>query len=153
MGERFAAFLQGRTDQAGNIEPLQLVAFTDPNDLLSYNLKCWYYLNVLKHHKEIREKKIKDEGLYRKYFERCKPPKDDRLSNEMTEKQQSFWEATDKYIDITDVTVNLPGAGYPFIFADPVSAHSKYFDNETTFQLIACGGKKGAQEPKECPES
>ena len=153
LGERFAAFLRGRTDQARNIEPLQLVAFTDPNDLLSYNLKCWYYLNVLKHHKEIREKKKRDEGLYRKYFKRCTIPKDDPLLNEKTEKQQSFWKATDRYVDITDVTVSLSGAGFPFIFADPVSAHSKYFDDETIFQLIACGGKIGGQGPNKCPES
>ena len=107
----------------------------------------------MKHHKEIREKKKRDEGLYRKYFKRCKLPKNDLLLKEKTMKQQSFWEATERYIDITDVTVYLSGLGYPSVFADPVSAHSKYFDDETIFKLIACGGNMDTRTPNKCPES
>nr|VFK14065.1 MAG: hypothetical protein BECKLPF1236B_GA0070989_105520 [Candidatus Kentron sp. LPFa] len=60
LGAGFNEFLKRRIDNdelpGHAVPPLQLVAFTDPNDLLSYNLKCWYYLRVLRYHDFVKAK-------------------------------------------------------------------------------------------------
>jgi len=137
-------------------KPLQVVAFTDPNDLLSYNLKCWYYLHVLRN-KDITTEQLNkylDEGglnkrrtFFSKMFaEGCVP------SGEIWKsKYDELWKQVTS-ISIVDVTMNLAGWKFPGFYADPAMAHSKYFEKneEKIEQLIACGGSSKDGQPRKC---
>jgi hypothetical protein len=51
VGAGFKRFLQLRKPEnpgADAADPLQVVAFHDPDDVLSYNLRCWYHVALLK---------------------------------------------------------------------------------------------------------
>jgi hypothetical protein len=160
LGKGFNQFLQIRKEKAEKPEetenPLQVVAFTDPNDLLSYNLKCWYYLHVLRNKDITREqlKKYLNEGplnkkrtFFSKMFgEGCVPRGETWITkyNELWERETS--------ISIVDVSMNLAGWKFPGFYADPGMAHSKYFEkNEDKIErLIACGGSSRDGVSKKC---
>jgi hypothetical protein len=149
LGEGFQEFIEGRVNKSENywkkVEPLQLVAFTDPNDLLSYNLKCWYYLRVLRYHDGIKKQK---EAGHTKFidhwFKSCEPDPNATTEHKKEEikKREAFWKVAEDYVSIADVSVNLKGIRYPRLFAEPSGAHSHYFDDDTIYKLIARGGQK-----------
>lgn len=150
LGKGFNQFLEIRKEKAVKPEetenPLQVVAFTDPNDLLSYNLKCWYYLHVLRNKDITKEQLDKyrdksqlstDRTFFSKMFSESCVPKDEpwiSYYNELWKRETS--------ISIVDVSMNLAGWKFPGYYADPGMAHSKYFEkNEDKIErLIACGG-------------
>nr|VFJ96790.1 MAG: hypothetical protein BECKLFY1418A_GA0070994_10638 [Candidatus Kentron sp. LFY] len=161
LGTGFDRFVKRRIDNDGLSEhvvpPLQLVAFTDPNDLLSYNLKCWYYLRVLQEHDAIRRMSGETEGeqekFFENYFDSCEVERQDKSEQQVAiEKKirEKFWQAVDRQVRISDVTANLKGIRYPLLFADPSGAHSQYFKDETIFGLIACGGASKSAEQMQC---
>lgn len=143
LGSGFDDFLQKRIhgglsgDGVGNksreeMPALQVVAFSDENDLLSYNLKCWYYLSVIR---------FKDGVRGKSKFDNCG-----------TGEEQAFWRTVEEQITITEVLVNL-GFRVPGLFADPIGAHSNYWQAEEVHRLIACGADKvdGSVKGKSCP--
>ncbi len=149
LGEGFQEFIEGRINKSENywkkVAPLQLVAFTDPNDLLSYNLKCWYYLRVLRYHDDIKKQEgASHTGFINRWFKSCEPDPRKRSDLRIAEKKrrEAFWKVADDYVSIADVSVNLKGIRYPRLFAEPSGAHSHYFDDETIYKLIARGGQK-----------
>nr|VFK58022.1 MAG: hypothetical protein BECKTC1821F_GA0114240_102134 [Candidatus Kentron sp. TC] len=164
LGTGFDRFAKRRVDKGSEsygyaASPLQLVAFTDPNDLLSYNLKCWYYLRVLREQKDIQRMSGETEGeqekFFKNYFSSCEVDEQEGKPKGLIvaekEKRKGFWEAAmDKYVKISDVTANLKGIRYPLLFSDPSGAHSQYFEDETIFGLIACGGASGTAERISC---
>nr|VFK44905.1 MAG: hypothetical protein BECKTC1821D_GA0114238_102232 [Candidatus Kentron sp. TC] len=165
LGTGFDRFVKRRVDGdelSGYASPLQLVAFTDPNDLLSYNLKCWYYLRVLREHDELRDQdglriseKTEQERkkFFENYFNSCEVEQKDKTGEFISAEKKiraGFWKAADRYVRISDVTANLKGIRYPLLFADPSGAHSQYFEDETIFGLIACGGASGTAERISC---
>jgi hypothetical protein len=143
LGKGFNQFLTARKEKTE--DPLQVVAFTDPNDLLSYNLKCWYYLHVLRNKditKEQLEKYLdmgslnKKRTFFKKMFgESCLPREEPWMTayNELWKRETS--------ISIVDVSMSLAGWKFPGLYADPGMAHSKYFekDEDEIVRLIACG--------------
>ena len=145
LGKGFDQFLTARKEKTEN--PLQVVAFTDPNDLLSYNLKCWYYLHVLRN-KDITKKQLdkyldmgslnKKRTFFKKMFsESCMPRGEPWRTayNELWKRETS--------ISIVDVSMSLAGWKFPGLYADPGMAHSKYFEKneDEIVRLIACGSK------------
>ena len=147
LGVGFAKFLEGRVNGGNKQNPLQLVTFTDPNDLLSYNLKCWYFHRVLKH--LTKNKKSPKKGEYDFKVNSCKlPPISDLNHNDAVKDHDVLWES--KLITITDVTLDLRGLEYPYVFDYPPGAHSAYFSDKDTYKLIACGGSQGKNEADEC---
>lgn len=138
LGSGFAAFLEQRQAQAE--DPLQIVAFTDPNDMLSYNLKCWYYLNVLRFHPKIRAERNKDKTLDRRWFRKC---------NQMGD--EIMWAQAADVVSLSDVSLKLAIA-LPFIFANPAAAHSNYFEDDRVVKMIACGGSQETNGPKACQQ-
>ena len=51
-GLGFRDFLELRAaggSQGNNPEPLQIVSFHDPDDIFSYDMKCWYHQSVTRH--------------------------------------------------------------------------------------------------------
>lgn len=150
IGVGFAHFLEGRDKGSNTQSPLQLVAFTDPNDLLSYNLKCWYYLRVLKYYDQVKEQQKKDNYFYQKYFSSCNLPTEPDHRHAVQMKRAELWNYTKNSISLTDVTVDFSNLEYPYVFDDPGAAHSAFFTDKTIHRLIACGGKKGKIEPDKC---
>lgn len=146
--------------QNREIKALEILAFTDPNDLLSYNLKCWYYLHVLRH----KNKNLVDE-LYEKYknsrpidklsktkfFDRlfsnnCDMAKNDEFYQKYSRKLwEKIWD-NERSVSLIDISVNLPGLKilppiYSF-FTDPKHAHSYFKNDDNIISLISCGGNK-----------
>lgn len=161
LGEGVGQFLEIRKQNASKLqgkkkEPIQVVAFTDPNDLLSYNLKCWYYLHVLRNKDITTEqlnKYLEEGGLNKRrtffskmFAEGCVPS-----GKIWKSKYDELWKQDDS-ISIVDVTMNLAGWKFPGFYADPGMAHSKYFEKneEKIERLIACGGISKDGRPREC---
>ncbi len=161
LGRGFDQFLDTRKSEARrgpelDEDPLQVVAFTDPNDLLSYNLKCWYYLHVLRNKESTRAqlKEYLDKGglngrrmFYSKMFgEGCVP------NGKLWKKKYNDLWSTETSISITDVSMSLAGLKFPGLYADPEAAHSKYFNanEDEIVQLIACGGNSSEDRHREC---
>lgn len=58
FSDGLSGFLKTRSDarQRGVLNrPLQIVSFHDPDDLLSYNLKCWFHSAILKGDEEVKD--------------------------------------------------------------------------------------------------
>jgi hypothetical protein len=135
LGTRFQTFLDTRLTSRqvpDRVEPLQIVAFTDHDDFLSFNLKCWYYLNVLRFNQDIvreRERHTSAGGkVDAKYqFKRCE-----------SGGEKEFWDVISDKITISNVIVRL-GLRVPWLFSNPVGAHSNYWRDDEVHQLIACG--------------
>lgn len=149
LGEGFQEFIEGRINKSRSywkeVDPLQIVAFTDPNDLLSYNLKCWYYLRVLRYHDDIKKQMGEDKGNFIKHwFKSCEPDTGNSPQRQEAElkTREEFWKVAEDYVSIADVTVKLKGIRYPRLFADPSGAHSHYFNDDIVYKLIARGGQK-----------
>jgi len=111
---------------------LQVVAFTDHDDFLSFNLKCWYYLNVVRFNRDVlkeRERHTRPDGTVdAKYqFKRCD-----------SGGEKEFWDLIRKKITISNVIVRL-GLRVPWLFSNPLGAHSNYWVDDEVHQLIACG--------------
>lgn len=153
LGKGFDQFLTARKKKIEH--PLQVVAFTDPNDLLSYNLKCWYYLHVLRN-KDITKEQLdkylgmgslnKKRTFFKKMFsESCLPSAEPWRTT-----YEELWKR-DTSISIIDVSMSLAGWKFPWLYADPGMAHSKYFEKneDEIVRLIACGANDS--KPGECP--
>ena len=136
LGEGFSNFLDERAKSTE--QPLEVVAFTDPNDLLSYNLKCAYYMNVLKQDPGIKRWRKEDQLSVRHWFERC-----NKKGNEVV------WEKSDRHVSITDVTLNL-AEPIPYFVANPTGAHSNYFTDERVLDMIACGAQAATNAAQDC---
>jgi hypothetical protein len=151
LGIGFTKFLELRK------APLQVVTFTDPNDLLSYDLKCWYDRHVLRwrDHVESAAKTYATEtgNGTRIYYEQvftCPPPTD----GEWLERYRALWNEEKRSIQLVDVSVGFHGwKSFRPIIADPSSAHSRYFQKgeSAVHRLIACGGEP-TEEPRACPK-
>lgn len=133
LGTGFEEFIAKRQDFP-EIEALQVVSFTDNNDLLSYNLKCWYYMKVLVYEKHIKSVS----GVFN-----ADGRKNDPLFSCQPELTAPFWEAASKYIKFADVTINLSAFVIPWLYAEPLSAHSGYFEEQAVYDFVACGGERG----------
>jgi hypothetical protein len=131
------------------VRPLQVVAFTDHDDFLSFNLKCWYYLNVIKFDESIiaRRKHYIDNGATiprELQFKRCEAGG-----------KKEFWDIVGNKITMSNVIVRL-GFHVPWIFSNPIGAHSNYWVDSEVHRLIACGaaeshsGNMGAVQIKTC---
>jgi hypothetical protein len=150
LGAGFTKFLETRK------APLQVVTFTDPNDLLSYDLKCWYDKHVLRgkaHVVSEAETYAQDTGhgtriYYEKVFT-CPPPTDKVWSN----LYRALWHKEKESIQLVDVSISLLGwRSLRPVIADPLSAHSGYFENERDiYRLIACGGEPN-KKVRACPK-
>ena len=133
LGTRFEEFIAKRRELP-EIDALQVVSFTDNNDLLSYNLKCWYYMNVLRYEEHIKS--------VSREFTADEREHDPRFSCHR-EATATFWEVAGKYIKFADVTIYLSEFVIPWLYAEPVSAHSGYFEENAVYELVACGSKRG----------
>jgi hypothetical protein len=82
----------------------QIVAFSDPNDILSWRLRP----------------------------QDLKVPRPDRGS-----------------VKLTNVYLSNGEFSIPYVFSDPTTAHTGYFDNPTVMQLLLCGASNWAVDA--CP--
>lgn len=173
LGDKFRRFLDKRAVEGK--EALQVVTFTDPNDLLSYNMKCWYHRNVVRlEHKDriaddifgyakeraaLQDLSESSVGtapetalstLFRQIYGRVFQCGRDEQRGELADLYDKTWKHAQDYIDLAEVSMSLSGLRYPNLAADPKAAHSRYFDDETLYRLIACGGTAGGKTPGEC---
>jgi len=142
LGRGFNHFLEKRASAAEESEadanPIHIMAFSDPNDLLSYDLKCWYYLSVLRYNTDIIEKitelkrkeKIDKIPLDSKYY-----------FNNCQKYNSEFWKLVSKKVLISTIDVNLASWNIPFIYADAIGAHTRFFESQLISGLIACGSE------------
>lgn len=156
IGTEFSDFLKLRKNR------LQIVAFHDPDDVLSYNLKCWFHHTVLKHMdttkklinneaKRLAEmepsdvspkSKISTEGgvgrtLRDTLFNTCnmqelKTPEERTLFS-------NIWSDAEKELKLVDAAVRLGGWKLPFLVADPSGIHSNYFYDKTVHNWLING--------------
>jgi len=149
LGDGFRRFLDARIEERGSA--LQLVAFTDRNDLLSYNLKCWYERHVLRWSPTFLEKLARMEYIVsRQELVNAVTSCGSRQRTQLRDHLDEIWEKEEKAIEITDVTAKLKGIRAPWIMANPESAHSHFFQDELIHQLIACGGDRESRKARSC---
>ena len=156
LGTNFNKFLNKR--ESNTKRPLTIVAFSDPNDVLTYNLKCWYYHHILRWTTETRnlmntylEKtetvKVGNKNVFYKnmFGNFCKPE-----NPKWEDTYKKLWDL-EKSVSISDVSVNLSGIKLHGLYTDVLNAHS-YFKrgNNTVPNLIVCGGSAEGVKAKDC---
>ncbi len=159
LGNGFRNFLVNRDISQ---QPLQITSFSDPNDLLTYNLKCWYYLHVLRHQPHVRQRAVQYHNetgqdlrtFHEKLFSDCSMIDSDRgKESEFAVKWRDIYDElwlSEDSINLADVSVNLRGLQLPSFYSDPNAAHTNYFDEgeNNIFKLIAQGGEASNQSTK-----
>lgn len=152
VGRGFARFLELRN--RGNEHKLQIVAFHDPDDILSYNLSCWYHVMVLKHLPSTRDTLIKEakhraeqtgrrwgderrslqDNLFNKTCSKddLKDPKDKQMWSEILQADQSG-------VSVIDATMRLKGLRIAGLIANPLAVHSNYFYDEKVHTWLVHG--------------
>ena len=156
IGNGFKAFLELHAAHSGNATPnrLQVVAFHDPDDFLSYNLSCWYYETILKKLPETRDR-LQKEAEFRAIQEKSKVGDERRkLGDTMFGKNCSkrklanpadislfddIWGHESNLLALKDATVRLRGRRVEWIAADPLAVHSNYFSDESIHKWIVNG--------------
>jgi len=144
----FAKFLETRSE----IGPLQVVAFHDPDDLLSYDLKCWFHLNITKNldstkmfiDNQARERSNNSgknfyserTSLFNSLFGTCS-----EKSLEVVDDQLLFSELWNrqKGLNLVDARVRLKTFNVPLLFANPTGIHSNYFEDELVHRWLVKG--------------
>lgn len=155
IGKDFDRFLEIRKEFAS--EPLQLVAFTDHNDLLSYSLRCWYQSQVLYEspaylsiYNELLEDDPELDQPFSDAIKLCRPayPDDESIAPAV----QSLWQQveSERRFILSEVSIQIHGARLPSIAADPAGVHSNYFDDDLVNRLIVCGANEGTEAPGPC---
>ena len=157
VGDGFREFLKIRMAEdavAQGVTPMQLVAFHDPDDLLSYNLSCWYHLSVLRKlrqtkqaiHEEAMARSKKDQrrlGTHRveilAALERDACIGDGQISDRDRRLKEIIWQHEGQYLRMVDAAVRLRGLRMKWAFASPLDVHSNYFDDERVHQWLAFG--------------
>ncbi|RDE24186.1 hypothetical protein DV711_00890 [Motiliproteus coralliicola] len=140
IGAEFSNFLEMRDRR------LRIVSFHDPDDLLSYDLKCWYKNNILKELETTKElielqaianvadngseigderKKIRDAIFGVCKEEELKTKTDKTLYG-------SIWEKSEEKLELINVGVRLESDwNIPWTFSDPYGIHSNYFTDKS----------------------
>ncbi len=165
IGIDFRRFLENRTELAKRlghpIEPLQLVAFTDPNDLLSYSLWCWYQGYVLRIQPEMMEQLRKlrrtnseHEKDFLEAIRTCwRPDSSNKFAGVVSDALRSLWSEAQQELKISEVSVHLQSLRVAGLFTEPSGAHSNYFHDDMIYNLIACGIKEGGRASGPCAEN
>lgn len=154
IGRGFQYFLELRNLDNSENERLQIVSFHDPDDILSYNLECWYYQSVLKEFegtkilidKEAKSRAVNNNTdigderseLRKTLFQNnCESNK--HLTLEEKQLYSQIWGLRENRIDMINVGVRLKSLRFPWIIANPKSVHSNYFTDETIHEWLAIG--------------
>ena len=155
VGSGFQEFLELR-GQGGNRLPLQIVSFHDPDDLLSYNLSCWYHVAVLKD-SEPTLKRMDKEADFRAKLKSTEVGDErralrDRLFNENCSKGK-FRDSADRtlfeelqssnLLALRSATVRLQGWRIQALAASPLEVHSNYFRDPRVHRWLADGHSNG----------
>lgn len=154
-GRGFNDFLKLRLSSSDARNPLQMVAFHDPDDLLSYNLKCWYVHNVLKYQNETKRKiNAKAKQLFDenpRQFEdgvgQAKAKVRETLFSGCSDSDIAEWQDKELFrsitetgdVSIVDAKVRLKGNRLSWVFADPTGVHSNYFTDAKVHSWLAGG--------------
>jgi hypothetical protein len=121
LGVNFQKFVDLKTTSGASV--LQIVSFTDHNDLLSYDLKCSYASNVLR-------------------YDKLNTKKGNALKCTDQAAQKKLWREVSVKVKMADVSMNIAKWRIPSFMADPISAHTEYFADDEVFRLIAKGCKR-----------
>jgi hypothetical protein len=153
VGMGFKRFLELRNPDNSANARLQVVSFHDPDDVLSYNLGCWYYQTILKQFKETKDvidleaearaKKngtdvaVERENLRNTLFaNNCS---DVELDIENRQLFSQIWAVGENRINLVNAAVRLKSFRFAWIAADPMAVHSNYFVDETVHKWLAKG--------------
>ena len=130
------------------MEPLEIVSFNDPDDVLSYNLDCWYRQSVVSNlhsARDVIERKIDrdlratghqskaDEERRRLrdvLFAKCGSEglssPDSVVLKDIEEKRKEIGD-----VKVVNASLRIEGFRIRGLFADPVAVHSKYLTDPT----------------------
>ena len=153
MGMGFQRFLELRNPGNSANARLQIVSFHDPDDVLSYNLGCWYYQTILKHFKETKDvinreaearakKNGTDVGVERAnlrnilFTNNCSGVE---LDIENRQLFSQVWAVGENQIKLVNAVIRLKGFRLAWIVADPMAIHSNYFVDKTVHKWLAKG--------------
>ena len=165
-GMGFQDFLSLRRDGSRDSR-LQVVAFHDPDDVLSYDLGCWYYQKVLRrmardvieaqaehlaneagHTKDDddwrqilgAERRALHESLFR---DNCTNRKLSRVDRKLLEQ---IWAVDENPLKLVEASIRLKGFRVAGLFASPLDVHSNYFVDENVHRLLVEGNHPRSHE-------
>jgi hypothetical protein len=162
----FEHFLSLRQDNGHPARALQIVSFHDPDDVLSYNLGCWYHGKVLlknsdlntRLYTEAKNRATRKEpsvagadvaiGLEHRALREawvnnnCAKHK---LSNQDRKLFEQIKSEESSRVRLRSVTVRLRSYRLRHIFADPQQIHSNYFLEAQVHRWLTEGHHNGSQ--------
>ena len=74
----------------------------------------------------------------------------DKKNEELNMKDMWKSVENEQEIAITNIYVNLPGWRVRKTIADPMGAHSNYWEKQSIYQLLACGGSRETNDAMPC---
>jgi hypothetical protein len=157
VGQGFQEFLELRREHdagRGITKPLQIVSFHDPDDLLSYNLACWYHVAVLKNLESTKDL-VETEAKRRASLKGEGGHVGDELRglrDNLFEKSCSRGKLADKndqalfdrlqqsdLLALRNATVRLKGLRVEALAVDPLDVHSGYFHDAQVHAWLVKG--------------
>ena len=159
----FQEFLNLRENSGTSSAPLEIVSFHDPDDVLSYNLYCWYRQSVARHFPAVVRNAINGEimpdtraaalvikadlvikresrKLRDRLFTECRRPEDRlvRTDPAVLAVLAQINDTLEKMGDVRIIDASLRVESFRFrgLLADPVTVHSNYFTNPTLPTLL-----------------
>ena len=148
IGTEFRGFLALRNDGELSMEPLEIVSFHDPDDVLSYNLDCWYRQSVVSNLRGTRDaiessnrmSKADEERrrLRDVLFGECRSEGLDSADSDVFRKIEQEREAIGD-VTVVDASLRLEGFRFRGLLADPVAVHSKYLTDPTVHSWLVAG--------------
>lgn len=150
VGTGFQQFLELRDPKGSR---LQVVSFHDPDDVLSYNLRCWYYQTVLKKLDDTK-KVLENEAMARAVKKGTDIGDEQRklrntlFADNCSEKNlgiedrslfSQIWDVQKNRIKLVNAAIRLKGFRLKWIAADPMDVHSNYFVDKTVHGWLANG--------------
>lgn len=154
VGRGFHQFLELRVSGDERARPLQIISFHDPDDVLSYDLSCWYHIAVLKNLDSTLDRIDKEAHLRaqkrntevgeerRKLLDtmfnsncserRISDPADSAFFKLLRDEQSHL-------LSLKGVTLRLQGMRVERLLAHPADVHSNYFRDPLVHQWLVGG--------------
>jgi hypothetical protein len=154
VGRGFHQFLELRVTGDKRERALQIVSFHDPDDVLSYNLSCWYHIAVLKNSESTLDR-IDEEAQFRAQKrgtdvgEERRKLRDTMFNSNCSEHKISdpadiaFFKVLRgeqaHLLALKGVTLRLQGLRVESLLAHPAEVHSNYFRDPLVHQWLVDG--------------
>ena len=135
LGTSFEGFITKRNNF--NTTVLEVMAFSDPNDLLTYDLKCWYFSNVVRFNKNNKDKFNIIKGTLRELIDKESKTKTEGSINKLDDWNKQLTQAYNFYRQCSpDYKIKFPGVDDDYNNELSVKKHWQNVQDRIVFNSV-----------------